>query len=97
MRQPFDGAEARGHTPSPWGVLPKWNGARVCDPQQPGVPNGRRKFPWVFGLLNVLRLTEPRSAGAEIDLGNSPQDAPNREDGHWSQRRNSGHSANRGT
>jgi len=26
------------------GVLPKWNGARVCDPQQPGVPNGRRKF-----------------------------------------------------
>jgi hypothetical protein len=30
--------------PSPRGVLPKWNGARVCDPQQPGVPNGRRKF-----------------------------------------------------
>ena len=27
------------------GVLPEWNGARVCDPQPPGVPNGRRKFP----------------------------------------------------
>jgi hypothetical protein len=26
------------------GVLLKWNGARVCDPQPPGVPNGRRKF-----------------------------------------------------
>src|ERR1017187_3042167 len=29
---------------------------------------------WVFGLLNVLRLTEPRSAAAEIDLGNTPLD-----------------------
>jgi hypothetical protein len=32
-----------------------------------------QEIPWVFGLLNVLRFTEPRSAVAEIDLGNMPQ------------------------
>ena len=31
-----------------------------------------QEIPWVFGLFNVLRLTEPRSAAAEIDLGNTP-------------------------
>jgi hypothetical protein len=31
-----------------------------------------QEIPCVFGLLNVLRLTEPRSAAAEIDLGNTP-------------------------
>jgi hypothetical protein len=29
-------------------------------------------IPWFFGWLNALRLTEPRSAGAEINLGNTP-------------------------
>jgi hypothetical protein len=37
-------ASSVANPPSPRGVLPKWNGARVCDPQQHGVPNGRRKF-----------------------------------------------------
>ena len=35
-----------------------------------------QEIPWVFGLLNVLRLTEPRSAAAEIDLGNTPLTPP---------------------
>jgi hypothetical protein len=37
-----------------------------------------QEIPWGFGLLNVLQLTEPRSAVAEIDLGNTP----------WTLRRN---------
>jgi hypothetical protein len=31
-----------------------------------------QEIPWVFERLNMLRLTEPRSAVAEIDLGNTP-------------------------
>jgi hypothetical protein len=31
-----------------------------------------QEIPWVFERLNVLRLTEPRSAVTEIDLGNTP-------------------------
>jgi len=30
-----------------------------------------QEIPWIFRLLNVLRPTEPRSAVAEIDLGNT--------------------------
>ena len=31
-----------------------------------------QEIPWVFERLNVLRLTEPRSAVTEIDLSNTP-------------------------
>jgi hypothetical protein len=34
----------RGRRDSAKGVLPKWNGARVSHPQQPGLPDERTQF-----------------------------------------------------
>jgi len=47
------------------GVLPKWGGARVCDPQHSRWPDDANNLT-AFGSLIVLRLTEPRSVDEEM-------------------------------
>jgi hypothetical protein len=53
------------------GVLPKWNGARVSHPQQPGLPNERTKF---HGFWIVERAVAETAALRRLqnDLGNTP-------------------------
>ena len=49
------------------------DGARVCDPQLPGLPNEGVKFRRLW-MMDRAAATEPRSVVAEIDLGNTPPD-----------------------
>ena len=42
-------------------------------PEQGRRPNQRRQIPGVFGMLNLLRLTEPRSGGAKAIWATRPK------------------------